>query len=55
MIEESIGFPPGFYVALMLLVAALFSSWKLREGGVGIPMAGCWALWPYGISGCALQ
>ena len=39
MIEESIGFPAGFYVGLMLLALAFAYAWSKREAGLGIPMA----------------
>ena len=51
MIEESIGFPSGFYVALVLLVLSSLYAWRMREAGVGIPMAavlGTVAVWYFG-------
>ena len=39
MIEETIGFPAGFYVGVMLLTLASAYAWKMREFGLGIPMA----------------
>lgn len=38
MIEESIGFPSGFYVSIILLALASVYAWRMREFGVGIPM-----------------
>ena len=38
MIEESVGFPSGFYVSVMLIALASAYAWRMREFGVGIPM-----------------
>ena len=51
MIEESIGFPAGFYFSVMLLALAATYAWRMREFGVGIPMfavLGTIALWYLG-------
>jgi hypothetical protein len=51
MIEESIGFPAGFYVGLMLFALASAYAWKMREFGLGIPMAavlGTVGVWYFG-------
>jgi hypothetical protein len=51
MIEESIGFPAGFYVGLMLLALAFAYAWSKREAGLGIPMAavlGTVSVWYFG-------
>jgi high-affinity Fe2+/Pb2+ permease len=51
MIEESIGFPVGFYVGLMLLALAFAYAWSKREAGLGIPMAAVLAtvsVWYFG-------
>ena len=51
MIEESIGFPAGFYVGLMLLALAFAYAWSKREVGLGIPMAAVLAtvsVWYFG-------
>ena len=36
---EPVGFPVGFYIALALLGVAAAYAWKVRDTGVGIPMA----------------
>ena len=51
MIEETIGFPAGFYVGVMLLALASAYAWKMREFGLGIPMAavlGTVGVWYFG-------
>ena len=51
MIEETIGFPAGFYVGVMLLALASAYAWKMRELGLGIPMAavlGTVGVWYFG-------
>jgi len=51
MIEDSGGFPLGFYVALLLLGLSSLYAWRMREAGVGIPMAavlGTVAVWYFG-------
>lgn len=49
--NESVGFPLGFYIALVLLGAGFLYAWKARMSGVGIPMAavlGTVAIWYFG-------
>jgi hypothetical protein len=51
MIDETIPFPFGFYVAAVLLVLASLSAWSARRGGTGIPMAavlGTVLVWYFG-------
>ena len=51
MIEETIGFPAGFYVGVMLLTLASAYAWKMRAFGLGIPMAavlGTVGVWYFG-------
>ena len=48
---ESVGFPLGFYIALLLLGAGFLQAWNTRMSGVGIPMAavlGTVAIWYFG-------
>ena len=48
---ESVGFPIGFYIALLLLGAGFLQAWNTRMSGVGIPMAavlGTVAIWYFG-------
>ena len=51
MIEESIGFPAGFYIAAVLLLIASNFAWRARRSGTGIPMAavlGTVLMWYFG-------
>jgi len=51
MIEETTGFPAGFYVGVLLLALASAYAWKMREFGLGIPMAAVLAtvgVWYFG-------
>ena len=49
--NDSVGFPVGFYISLLLLVVAGAYAWKVRESGVGIPMGAVLAtvgVWYFG-------
>jgi hypothetical protein len=49
--NDSVGFPVGFYIALALLGVAGAYAWKVRETGVGIPMGAVLAtvgMWYFG-------
>jgi hypothetical protein len=49
--NDSVGFPVGFYIALALLGVAGAYAWKVRETGVGIPMGAVLAtvgVWYFG-------
>ena len=51
MIEESVAFPTGFYVAAIFFVLGLLFAWKARRIGTGIPTAavlGTIAIWYFG-------
>ena len=51
MIEESVAFPTGFYVAAILFVLGLLFAWKARRSGTGIPTAavlGTIGIWYFG-------
>jgi hypothetical protein len=49
--NDSVGFPVGFYISLLLLGVAGAYAWKVRESGIGIPMGAVLAtvgLWYFG-------
>jgi hypothetical protein len=49
--DDTTGFPVGFYISLLLLVVAGAYAWKVRESGIGIPMGAVLAtvgLWYFG-------
>jgi hypothetical protein len=51
MIEETISFPAGFYIAIVLLLLASNFAWRARRSGTGIPMAavlGTVLVWYFG-------
>ena len=51
MIDETISFPFGFYVAAVLLLLASNFAWRARRNGTGIPMAavlGTVLVWYFG-------